>query len=306
MDTPHLLTLIGLSKRDILKLLNRADRFKRERRIHTKLLSGRSLALLFQKVSTRTRVSFDVAIHELGGYSIFLNESDIHLSRGERIEDTAKTLSKYVDFIVARVYSHDQVERLATASEVPVINALSNTHHPCQALSDLQTIREEKGALDSVKIAWIGDSTNVCNELMIGAAKVGADFALASPADFRPPKAILMSALADAEKSGSKLTITTDPLKAVTGADVIATDSFVSMGTEKGRARRLMAFIPRYQVTANLIESGRDAIFMHCLPAKRGEEITDGVLDHPSSRVWQQVENKIHMHKAILLELFKK
>ncbi len=306
MGTSHLLNLLEFSKGQILELLDKSDNLKRERRSHKKLLSGRSLALLFQKASTRTRVSFEVAIHEVGGYSIFLNESDTQLARGEIMEDTARTLSRYVDFIAARVYEHRDIEKLAKASDIPVINALSNTHHPCQALSDLQTIREEKGILESLKIAWIGDSTNVCNELMIGAVKVGADFALASPRAFRPPKHILTKAAEEADYSGSRLTITDDPRKAVEDADVIATDGFVSMGTEKDRESRLKVFLPKYQVTEKLISRGRDAIFMHCLPAKRGEETTNAVIDHPSSRVWLQAENKLHMHKAILVSLFKK
>ena len=303
----NLLSLLELSRNDILTLLDMADKMKRSRgRVRSKgNMERKSLALLFQKSSTRTRVSFEVAMYELGGYTIFLNTSDLQLSRGESIEDTARTLSKYVNVVAVRVYDHKDVEVFASASTIPVINALSSNHHPCQALSDLMTIREIKGTLSGIKIAWIGDANNVCNDLMVGAMKLGADFSIASPNKYRPNKKLVEKAKMDAA-SDANLKLLFNPVDAVRYADVIVTDSYVSMGSESERNLRLKAFLPKYQVTDSLLRgAGKDAIFMHCLPAKRGEEVTGDVIDGRSSVVWQQAENKLHIHKALLADILK-
>ncbi len=301
----HLIYVEDLSKEEISDILAKATHFKEERSrgILSNELKGKTIALIFEKPSTRTRVSFETGIHELGGTPIFLSAQELQLSRGETIADTAKTLSRYVHGIVARVTSHDHLIELSKHSTVPVINALSPHEHPCQTLADLLTIHEKKGKLKGLKVTWVGDGDNVCNSLMLGCSLMGANFSAANPRGYEPPIKSLERARRNAEKSGSKVKITNDPNEAVTSADVVYTDVFVSMGKEKEREKRMRDF-KEFQVNSKLLaRAEKDVIFMHCLPAHRGEEVTDDVIDGPRSVVWDQAENRMHTEKALLVFL---
>jgi len=303
LRTKHLLTLMELNCKEIANLLNLASKLKRK---NQQLLKNKVLAMIFQKPSTRTRVSFETAMFELGGHAINLGMNEIQLSRGETVEDTAKTLSVYADAIGARVYSHNDIERLANAASVPVINMLSDLYHPCQVLGDLLTIKEQKRRLNGLNLAWIGDGDNVCNSLIIGCALAGINVTMACPKGYEPYQKAIEFAKNVSAKNGSTIQITSDPKQAVKNADIVYTDSFVSMGKESEKDVRSSIFLPNYQVNAGLMSlAKRDAIFMHCLPAKRGEEVTDDVIDSKQSVVWQQAENRLHAQKALLCMLLK-
>jgi len=268
------------------------------------VLKGRSIAMIFEKPSTRTRVSFDIAAWQLGARALYLGWRDLQLGRGETIADTARVLSRYVDGIVARVKEHSKVEELARYARVPVINGLSDLSHPVQALGDYMTILEVKGRLKGVKLAFIGDgSDNVLHSLLVAGAKLGVDIVIATPKQLQPDPRILEAALKAAEESGSEIRIVEDPYEAVAGADVVYTDVWVSMGQEEAREAKVRLLQP-YQVNVKLMEAaGSKALFMHCLPAHRGEEVTDEVIDGPQSIVWDQAENRLHIQKAILSAL---
>jgi ornithine carbamoyltransferase len=267
-------------------------------------LLGKTVALLFEKPSTRTRVSFQVAVSELGGSSISLGSSEIQLGRGETIEDTARVLSRYVHVIMARVNGHSEVERLATSSDVPVINGLSDLYHPVQILADLVTLRERKGRLKGLKVAWVGDGDNVCNSWLIGAATTGIRFSAATPPGYAPDKRAVSLAKSIAKGTGASLHLLEDPKEAVRGSDCVITDTFVSMGFDKEREERVRVFLPRYRVDRHMMALAQnDAIFQHCLPAHRGEEVTDEVIDGPNSAVWDEAENRLHTTKALLCYL---
>ena len=301
LRTKHLLTLMELDGKEVAKLLNLASKLKKR---NQQLLKNKILAMIFQKPSTRTRVSFETAMFELGGHAINLTMNEIQLSRGETIEDTARTLSVYADAIAARVYAHSDVEKLAKAASVPVINMLSDLHHPCQALGDLLTIKEQKRKLNGLNLAWIGDGDNVCNSLIVGCALTGINVTVACPKGYEPYQGALE--FAKSAKNGSTVQITNDAKQAVRNADIVYTDSFVSMGKESEKNTRLNTFLPDYQVNAGLMSlAKRDSIFMHCLPAKRGEEVTNDVMDSKQSVVWQQAENRLHAQKALLCMLLK-
>ncbi len=268
------------------------------------LLKGKSVALLFEKPSTRTRVSFHVATTDLGGSPIVLSANEIQLGRGETVEDTARVLSRLVHAIMARVNLHESVVRLAKASSVPVINGLSDLYHPVQILADLLTLKERKGTLKGLKVAWVGDGNNVCNSWMYGAALSGIQFHAATPPMYAPPAGILKDAQRMARRTGSTITVGDDPIKAVSGADCVMTDTFVSMGFDKERDERVKTFLPKYQVNEKLMaHAKKNAIFQHCLPAHRGEEVTAGVLDGRCSVVWDEAENRLHTTKALLVYL---
>ncbi|MCP8321915.1 MAG: ornithine carbamoyltransferase [archaeon] len=306
MKGRSVLSLIELNSKEVEKILDLAIMLKREAKqgLFRKLLKGKVLTMIFQKPSTRTRVSFDVAMLQLGGHAINLSSSELQLGRGETIEDTGRTLSRYVDVIMARVYSHDDVVRLARASSVPVINGLSDHYHPAQILADLQTILEVKGKLKGLKVAWVGDGNNVCNTWLIGAALMGIDISVATPKDYRPLKEAIDNAQRIAKDTGARIEILDDPSIAVKDADCVITDSIVSMGFEQEREKRLKIFLPKYRVNDELMNRAKsDAIFMHCLPAKRGEEVTDDVIDGPKSFVWDEAENRLHSQKALLCYL---
>lgn len=293
-----------LTAKDIEKILKLSLKLKKNPK---PLLKKKVLAMIFQKPSTRTRVSFEVAMWQLGGHAVNLSMSELQLSRGETIEDTARTLSVYADVIAARVNDHSDIAKLAEAAKVPVINMLSNLYHPCQILGDLLTVRELKRNLKGLKIAWVGDSNNVCNSLIAGCAMMGMNIAVACPTGYEPYKEAVDFAKKETSKNKCVFEITDDPMEAVRNADVVYTDAFVSMGHEEERETRMKAFLPRYQVNSDLMKlAKRDTIFMHCLPAKRGEEVTNDVIDGKQSVVWQEAENRLHAQKGLLCLLLLK
>ena len=264
-------------------------------------LRGRSLAMIFEKSSTRTRVSFEVGMTQLGGHALFLSPNDLQLGRGETIADTARVLSRYVDGIMYRAFRHEDVRELARHATVPVINGLDDREHPCQIVADLLTVQEKKGKLARVKLAYVGDGNNVCNSLLLGAATVGMSMTAACPPGFEPDAEILEEARRVAKETGSSVEVVHDPVSGVRGADVVYTDVWVSMGQEKEKEKKEKAFRP-FQINAKLLDHAKpDAVVMHCLPAHRGLEITDDVIDGPRSIVFDQAENRLHAQKAILV-----
>ena len=298
----HLLSPQDLSPEEIIAVLDKADELKRKLRRGEPhdLLKGKTLGMIFAKPSTRTRVSFETAMTQLGGHAIYMGMGDLQLGRGETIADTARTLSRYVDAVMARLFKHEDIVELARNSSVPVVNGLTDLLHPCQTLADLQTIREKKGRLKGLKLAWVGDGNNVCNSLLLGCTLVGMNISAACPKGYEPSAEIVEQARKNAKRSGAKLEIINDPKKAVAGADVIYTDVFVSMGQEAEREQRMKDF-KGYQVNADLLKHAKkDVIFMHCLPAHRGEEVAVEVIDGPHSVVFDQAENRLHAQKAVL------
>ncbi|MCL2550090.1 MAG: ornithine carbamoyltransferase [Methanimicrococcus sp.] len=297
----NLLSMADLSLEDIYGILDLAEEIKEKRKQGkvTDHLKNKSLGMLFEKASTRTRVSFEVGMSDLGGHAVYLNPNDIQIGRGESIEDTAKTLSRYLNGIVARVYSHDTLIKLAGNSIIPVINALSDKEHPCQVLADLLTIKEYKNRISNMKFVWVGDGNNVCNSLMLACAIVGMEMVVACPKGYEPDEEYVLKA----KKLGGVLKITNDPLKASENADILYTDVWVSMGNEDEELQRLKDFVG-FQLNEELIAVSKpDVIVMHCLPAYRGLEISAGAIDGPHSVVFDQAENRLHAQKAVLLEL---
>lgn len=263
-------------------------------------LKGKTLGMIFQKSSTRTRVSFEVGMWQLGGYALFLSANDLQLNRGETIADTARNLSRYLDGIMIRTFSHQDVVDLAEYSSVPVINGLTDLLHPCQVLSDLFSIKEKKQNLEGLKLAYIGDGNNMAHSIMFGGAKMGMHVVICSPSGFEPDPEITRLSRLDATKTGASINILDNPVEAVRTADVIYTDVWASMGQESEHEERLKSF-SEYQVNGTLLENAKeDVLVMHCLPAHRGEEITDEVIDGPRSIVFDQAENRLHVQKAIM------
>ena len=297
------LTLQDYTAEELWQILKISKHLK-ERAIlgeHPDMLHGRSLAMIFQKPSTRTRISFEIAMTQLGGHVLNLSANELQLGRGETVSDTAKVMSRYVDGIMARVYSHKDLLELAANANIPVINGLSDLLHPCQALSDLFTVWEKKGDLEGLKLSFIGDGNNVCNSLLVGCSKLGLDMAVACPKGYEPDGKVLQWAKINSERTGTTVTITREPGEAVEDADVIYTDVIVSMGQDVEREKKLKTFLPTYQVNKDLLaKASREAVFMHCLPAHRGEEVTDDVIDGPQSIVWDQAENRMHAQKGVL------
>ena len=291
------------SPEDIKPVLDLADELKelqRNREEH-RLLPGRTLGMIFQKPSTRTRVSFEVGITQLGGHALYLRADDLQLGRGETIKDTAVVLSRYLDAIMIRTYSQDDVEELAQYASIPVINGLTDVAHPCQALADLMTIRERMGRLSGVKVAYLGDGNNVCASLMLGASKFGMRFIAATPAGYEPEENVVKSARRSAVQSGGTVELTTDPRAAARGADVLYTDVWTSMGQDAERDRRLKD-LAGFGIDADMVSAAPapEAIVLHCLPAHYGEEITEEVLYGPQSAAWDEAENRLHAQKALL------
>jgi ornithine carbamoyltransferase len=283
---------------ELLEVLDLADELKRLQgaREEHHLLPGRTLGMIFQKPSTRTRVSFEVGIYQLGGTGLYLSAGDLQLGRGETIKDTAVVLSRYLDGIMIRTFAQSDVEELAASSTVPVINGLTDTAHPCQALADVMTIRERFGRLQGLKVVYLGDGNNVCASLMIACAKLGADFVAATPAGYRPDD----EAVRIAREAGGSVELTDDPRAAVEGADVLYTDVWTSMGQDAEREQRLRD-LAGYGIDAALVQhAGGGAVVLHCLPAHYGEEITEDVLYGPQSAVWDEAENRLHAQKALL------
>jgi ornithine carbamoyltransferase len=302
----HFISLTDLTSDQLQGLLDRAVKLKKEWQHggNTPLLKNKTLGMIFTKPSLRTRVSFDMAMIQLGGQALYISPNEISLGQRESVADVARVLSRYVDVIMARVFSHRDVVELAQHSRVPVINGLSDYSHPCQGLADLLTIYEKFGALQGVKIAYIGDGNNVANSLIFGAVLSGMNFAIASPVGYEISGDVVAKAKTLAAKTGSKLFFSHDPAEAVREADVIYTDVWTSMGQEAETQKRLEVFAPKYQINSALVSKAkRNAIVMHCLPAHRGQEITDDVMDGPHSVVFDQAENRMHAQKAILAEL---
>ncbi|MDV3278067.1 MAG: ornithine carbamoyltransferase [Nitrososphaerales archaeon] len=303
MKGKDFLTLAALTPADLKLILDLSERLKRRRTagLGSRALKEKSIALLFEKPSTRTRVSFQVGISELGGSAISLGSNELQLGRGETVEDTAGVLSRYVHAIMARVNKHADLERLAAASSVPVINGLSELHHPVQILADLLALREHKGRLKRLKVAWVGDGNNVCNSWLQGAALSGIEFVAATPKGYEPSTEVMGVAEGLSKPTGAKLSVVEDPEVAARGADCVMTDTFVSMGFDQEKETRLNAFLPRYQVNLRLMSlAKKDAVFEHCLPAHRGEEVTADVIDGPHSIVFDEAENRLHTEKALL------
>lgn len=297
----HLLSIADLSYSDIINLLDTASDLKEKRKRGKTLdeLKNKTLAMLFEKSSTRTRISFEVAMTELGGHAIYLNYKDVQLGRGESVADTARVMSRYVHAIMARVYKHETLTELCENGTVPVINGLSDLEHPCQLLADLLTIREYKGKFKGLNFAWIGDGNNVCNSAMLACAITGMKMTVACPKEYEPNVQIVSKA----RELGGTVNIIRDPLKAAKKADILSTDVWVSMGDEDEYDQRLRDFKP-YQINSKLLEQAKhDVMVLHCLPAHRGEEISGEVVDGPNSAVFDQAENRLHIQKALLLKL---
>jgi len=299
LETKDLLTGDEISSKEFLELIDFSIKLKEENKTvkGKQLLENKTLAMLFEKPSTRTRVSFETGMKQLGGHTIILSLNEMQHSRGESVEDTAKTLSGYVDGIVARVYEHSFIEDLAKHATVPVINGLSNSYHPCQTLADFMTIKEHKKKFKDLKISWIGDGNNVCNSLIFGCGKTQTDIVIATPKGFEPNPEVVKKA-----SENTTIDLTTDPESAVKDADIVMTDTFTSIHTSD--PKRTEFFLPSFQVNESLMEKAKnDAIFMHCLPAKRDQEVTGAVIDGSQSVVWDQAENRLHSQKALLSSL---
>jgi ornithine carbamoyltransferase len=304
MAQKHFLSLKDWSREEIELLFELSASIKANPENYADALRGQSLAMIFQKPSTRTRVSFEVGMFQLGGQALFLGSNDIQLHRGESIADTARVLSRYVHGVMARVFAHQDILDLARHGSVPVINGLSDLLHPCQALADYFTLRERRGDLTGLKLAYVGDGNNVAHELMFGAVKLGMRFAIGCPKGYEPNPLILKSAVREAQKLGVPVPeVTLDPFEAVRGADVIYTDVWTSMGQEAESRARLLAF-QGFQVTPEMMAAAAaDVVFMHCLPAHRGEEVAADVIDGPQSVVFDEAENRLHVQKAVLVTL---
>ena len=299
LKTKNLLTLAELTPKEFSGLIDDSIKLKKELKIkgNKPILKNKTLTMIFQKPSTRTRVSFETGMYQLGGHAINLSLNDMQLSRGESIEDTAKTLSRYTNCILARVYEHELLEKLSEHASVPVINGLSDSFHPCQILADFMTIKEHKGKLKGLKIAWIGDGNNVCNSMIFGAALSGATMSIATPKGFEPNKSTVKIS-----QNLTDIELTTEPLKAAKNADVVVTDTYSSI--HNNDPKRIKKFLPKFQVNDKIMDlAKKNAIFLHCLPAKREQEVTSSVIDGSQSVVWDEAENRLHSQKALLSAL---
>ena len=299
IKTKDLLTLSELTPKEFSGLIDHSIKLKKELKKggNKPLLKNKTLTMIFQKPSTRTRVSFETGMYQLGGHAINLSSNDTQLSRGESVEDTAKTLSRYTDCIMARVYDHTLLDKLSEHATVPVINGLSDSFHPCQILADFMTIKEQKKTLKGLKIAWIGDGNNVCNSMIYGAALSGTRMSIATPKEFQPDKSVVK-----VSQNLTDIELTTDPLQAAKNADVIVTDTYSSIHNID--PKRMKKFLPKYQVNDKIMDvADKNAIFLHCLPAKREQEVTSSVIDGSQSLVWDEAENRLHTQKALLCAL---
>ena len=300
----HYLSVDDLSTSELSQILELASELKADTSRHSRALSGRSIALIFEKPSTRTRVSFEVGIVELGAQAVVLSSGELQLGRGETIQDTGRVLSRYVDAIVLRTFEQERLEVLSTTSTVPVVNALSDFEHPCQALADLLTIREHRGELSGKVLAYFGDGNNVAHSLLLAGTKAGMTIRVATPPGFEPIPQVVHRAEEIAAETGGEVELTHDPESAAIGAHVLYTDAWTSMGQDLETDERALVF-PSYQLSQKLVDlADPEVIVLHCLPAHRGQEITDEVIDGPRSVVWDQAENRLHTQKALLLRLF--
>ena len=298
-----MLSIHELSVDEVQEILTLAKELKAKQKagVEHHLLKGKTLGMIFEKSSTRTRVSFETGMYQLGGQAMFLSNRDLQLGRGEPIKDTARVLSRYLDGIMIRTFGHDRVEELAQWADIPVINALTDLLHPCQVLTDLLTIQEHKGKnLKGLKMAYVGDGNNMTNSYMYGCAKVGMTFVAATPEDYRPDETVRKNAMEDAKQTGASISVITDPKEAVKGADIVVTDTWASMGQEDEHEARKKIFAP-YQVNKELMAlADKRAIVMHCLPAYRGEEITEEVLEANADVIFDEAENRLHTQKAVM------
>ncbi len=297
----HLLKLLDWSKEEILDTLDLADKLKAEKKAGVKhhLLEGKTLGMIFQKSSTRTRVSFEVGMYDLGGTPLFLSSKDLQIGRGEPVQDTARVLSRFLDGIMIRTFDQQEVEDLAKYGSIPIINGLTDFCHPCQVLADLQTIREYKGSLEGRKLCYIGDGNNMANSLIVGCLKVGMKVAIACPKGYEPDDSVVAWA-----KENGDLLITEDILEACKGADVLYTDVWASMGQESEAAKRQRIF-KNYQINDDAVNAANEGVMvLHCLPAHRGEEITDKVLEEHADQIFDEAENRLHAQKAVLVKCF--
>ncbi|MDI6823753.1 MAG: ornithine carbamoyltransferase [Bacillota bacterium] len=302
MKGRDVVSLADLTAEEIMQVVATAEHFKMMAKagMQPRPLVGKTLGMIFHKPSTRTRVSFEAAMAQLGGHALNLTAAELQLRRGETIADTGRVLSRYLDAIMIRTYSHADVVELAQAATIPVINGLTDFSHPCQILGDLLTIKEKKGRLEGIKLAYVGDGNNVAHSLLFGGSKVGMHVVVATPRGYEPDAGVVERASEFARASGGRVEVLTDPLQAVAGADVVYTDVWASMGQEAQEEERRRVFGP-YQVNGDLMaRAGAGSVFMHCLPAHRGQEVTDEVIDGPQSVVWDQAENRLHIQKAIL------
>lgn len=297
----HLLKLLDWSKEEILETLDLADKLKAEKKAGIKhpLLEGKTLGMIFQKSSTRTRVSFEVGMYDLGGTPLFLSSKDLQIGRGEPVQDTARVLSRFLDGIMIRTFDQQEVEDLAKYGSIPIINGLTDFCHPCQVLADLQTIREYKGSLEGKKLCYIGDGNNMANSLIVGCLKVGMKVAIACPKGYEPDDSVVAWA-----KENGDLLVTEDILQACKGADVLYTDVWASMGQESEAAKRQRIF-KSYQINDDAVNAANEGVMvLHCLPAHRGEEITDKVLEDHADQIFDEAENRLHAQKAVLVKCF--
>jgi ornithine carbamoyltransferase len=302
MKGKSLATLNDLTREEIEQILKTSELLKLQliRGQEHPVLKGKTLAMIFEKPSTRTRVSFEVGMWQLGGYALYLSSNDLQLGRGESIADTARTISRYASGMMARVFAHQTILDLIQYASVPVINGLSDFSHPCQGLADLFTVYEKKGRLEGLKLAYIGDGNNVAHSLIEGSSKMGMNIILACPNGYEPDSKVVAQGRKEARKNGSEVKVTNDPKEAVKGADVIYTDVWTSMGQEKEKAERIKILKP-YQINSKMVKGAKeDYIFMHCLPAHRGEEVTDEVADSKNSVIFDQAENRLHTQKALM------
>ncbi len=299
----HLISLMDLEPAEIVDVLDLATAMKADPAAYRKTLDGKTLGMVFQKSSTRTRISFEVGMYQLGGQGLFLSSNDLQLGRGETIQDTARVLSRFVDMVMARVFDHQDIIDLAEYGSIPIINGLSDLLHPCQALADFLTIREHLGRVEGVKLVYVGDGNNVAHSLMHASAKLGAHCVIACPEGYEPDEAILKVSRDAAAQTGGSIEVEHDPKAAVEGAHAVYTDVWTSMGQEKENEERKRVFAD-YQVNRDLFERALpDAIFLHCLPAHRGDEVTDDVADHARSAIFDEAENRLHAQKAVMLRL---
>ena len=298
----HLLKFQDLTREDILSILNLADQLKFERNngINKDYLTGKKLGMIFQKAATRTRVSFEVGIYELGGYGLFLSSNDLQIGRGEPVQDTARVLSRYLDGIMIRTFEQKEVEDLAKYGSIPIINGLTDYAHPCQVLADLMTIREYKGSFKGLKMAFVGDGNNMANSLMVGAIKTGMSFAIACPKGYEPDAELMKWA-----KENGEFTITNDVKQAVKDADVVYTDVWASMGQEGEKSKREKAFATFQVNEENLTVAKPDVMCLHCLPAHRGEEISEETFENNANEIFDEDENRLHAQKAVMVKLLK-
>lgn len=299
----HFLSLKDVNPDEMHEIFRMSTDVKKNPAKYATALAGKTLGMIFQKSSTRTRVSFEVGMFQLGGHALFLSSNDIQIGRGETIADTARVLSRMVNMIMARVFGHNIVEELARYGSVPVINGLSDFSHPCQGVADYFTLYERWGSMEKKKIAYVGDGNNVCHSLLFGAACLGMEISVAAPEGYKPDPEVARFSADLAKKTGGSVAIMTDPFEAVKGADAVYTDVWASMGQEKEYHERKKIFA-NYQINSKLFSfANKDAIFLHCLPAHRGDEVTDDVIDSPNSAVWDEAENRLHCQKAIMLLL---